>query len=607
MQDWDTDNSTWGSCYVKSCYYDADPAGTACQCDLGGGEIIRDGFCTTCPDGSHLDELGNCVSNIGADCSNRFCASSNENELSSTVCSSDTDCTDSNFPTCLTIDNRTNDWHGGLISGFSECTFHSCVADTSHLEDTPEVCILDKLACSLGSDVDPYNLASSAQQTWDGAWSACYATSCVSNASIVGSAPDAACQCNTGFHGISGAGCIANISDCDLIDPSLNDPYGLALSARKEWIGVISSCGNLGPAYETPARACTTDSDCTNAAFPECLSSCANSEPVYESPAKACTTNSDCTNVAFPDCLYSSGWTNCYPTSCKTAKSCIERGTVHYEVPTRICTADANCTNSPYLDCFPSVSALSDNPPTPNSTCEFVTYTLSGNVKDAVTGNNISGVNINLHDNYGRPDYNVTTDTNGNFSVAVSIGRYGVTISKTGYLDINLPDYTIENNLSQNWKLYPNFFAVSISDNGAFDDYFKVYLDDMPAGETSWADPNLNITVGGIGRHKLEILFRDSDIRTGLLCGTGQDHATGFDVVLTGAAVFLSDPAPIATSSANGHTGCMSCFNNSTTCTASITITSLKTATGVLEGEISVYGEANAGKATLYINFPVIP
>ncbi len=149
-QVWNTSSETWGDCQVNSCYYDADPLAVSCQCDLAGGKFIRDGYCTTCPAGNHLDISGICVSNIGEDCST-------PEEVKIQV------------------------WQGGLIDGYYECTFQNCQPGYHESEDTPGLCISDDLSCTLGTDVNPYNWVASAQQIWNditNQWSDCTITGC---------------------------------------------------------------------------------------------------------------------------------------------------------------------------------------------------------------------------------------------------------------------------------------------------------------------------------------------------------------------------------------------------------------------------------------------
>jgi hypothetical protein len=627
VQDWDTDQNDWGPCYALECSYAAEPVDdegdsigdfnydATCQC-VSPNRVAEE-ICTACAEDEHYDDSLTCVSNIGDDCS-------------------------------TTSEIMQEEWQGGLFSGFYECTFVACQPGYHQANPDSQTCVSNTRSC----DSFPA-FAETATQTWDDTndtWGSCQIESCTDNATaetttVEGETQITSCTCPTGYHGedlLYGlcsddnsecyddddcsegdcqsiyASCVDNIQDCNVTDPSLNNDYYLVSVAERTWNVAereYSDCyptacqsnnyciDNLSGMNFTDTT-CNTHADCTMGICYPSTSNLDNNDTTGKTDDQCVfpTNNSLVGNITdamtgdtiggatvflknqiteFTNIATISGDTVTTKTATKTCST--ENPTSAADYSTTTCTSFADCQSGDYPVC--SLPLLSDNQ---------IGY-----------------------------NYMATVDGDGDYSISgIDNGLYKIVIYKNYYFKTSIDEYLIDDKtasaISQDFQLWSDTFTITITDTGVVDDYFRVYIDDNFVGDTSPSSPALDYVVSALGttnQYKVDIYFLDSDLRN-LDCMTDapdHDHVTGFEAILTGAAEFATSPASSATNNDTTHNDCLDCFTT-TTCTPEISRIDSTKIQGRLQGEISVYDTAsfndssiipeNAGKATLYVDFP---
>jgi len=573
---------------------------------------------------------------------------------------------------CQALEVRNEIWNGSLFIGSYECSFINCAS--GYHQDDNGFCVSDVRTC------DPFPVfADVATQTWTGSdWGSCVIQSCVSNSTAVGS-PITACQCvesagPTGVHPeLDNTVCSLNEVSCSVNEGQLNNIYGLIASASEFWDGTWGDCEpmscSLNKRCATGLAAgvnftdtnCDINADCTDPQYPYCFPSKASTATVNatepyctfdqnNSISGTISERDNPTNLISGAMVFLKnrikGFTNIATIAANgsvstqaAVKKCAQKFPALSPAETT-CTDDSQCTDTDYPVCLEGVCAAyipqysatncsSDANCAPDyseSEC-FIDSDCSGVVGypyclDGLCANSDKtrcALPVLTNDQIGY-NYLVNSVGGGTYSQSgMDIGIYDMAAYKADYFLSKLQNLFVEGAVSQNFQLIPNSFSIRITDTGTVDDYFRVYVNDVWAGDTSPAQPVLNYEITSEGDpepFKIDIYFKDSNVR--YVCPaipSGHDHLTGFSVNIIGPAEFMTDAShlPSAVNNTTTYNACRTCFTLAQ-CVSQAIVNTPISASGNIMGEISVYDipslndpsiiPTNAGRATFYINFP---
>jgi hypothetical protein len=545
-------------------------------------------------------------------------------------------------------DVATQTWNG---TDWDACVISTCVDNTTvvgspitecqciesigagglHAEHDNSICSLNQVSCLMDDpnlvNINLYGLIESANKLWNETlleWSNCYPLTCSTNKKCAdgltagASFSDTICTTDANCTNASYPYCFPAKSASATATGTVPSTI-CAFDFNNSLSGTITDGGTGAPIvgvnvflssklveYTSIATVAEDGTITTETAAKKCAQ-----KPPEFSQVEAeteCKDDTEC-SVDFPVCLegHCAEYLPEYSaTSCDSADDC----TANYSETE--CVIDSECSGvAGYPYCVSGFCTDSDK-----TSCSLPVLT-----------NRQIGYN-----------YRTTSLTNGTYSIpAVDIGLYDVLVYKDDYFSKNISSLLIEGAIPQNFQMWPDHFTLEITEptgigsGSIIDDFFRVYIDDQWVGDTSQAEPVLDVlvkAVGEVNQYKVDVYFKDSLIRAltlGYSCTKpmppgDNDHITTVDINIIGSAEILTSPPPVATNSTVGIDGCKECFLDSR-CVSSATLETATHLQGLLMGEISVYDPdididdaadndiipVNAGKATFYINFPVIP
>jgi len=464
-------------------------------------------------------------------------------------------------------DVATQTWNG---TDWDACVISTCTANAStvgspitecqcnesigagglHAEQDNSICSLNQVSCLMDDpnlvNINLYGLIETANKLWNETlleWSDCYPLTCSTNKkcadgltagvsfsdticttdanctdasypycfpakaaspTATGTVPSTICpfDYNNSISGtITDGGTSAPIEGVGVFLTSKLYDYTHIINEDGTTVSAVKKCAQPLPEFSPTisTTVCTLDSQCTDPSYTICTDGYCTQD--------TCKDDSECYDSAYPVCLYG----HC--------------GEYLPEYSEDVCTSPADCTpDYSETTCLTDGECSGDTP-----YCRLDPSTIGCTVSDdctdvagydyCVAGKCTTGVCVSsdktscslpvLTNKQIGYNYKTTSLANGTYSIPdVDIGIYDVLVYNDDYFSHNISSLLIEGAITQNFQMWLNHFTISITDTGNVDDYFRVYIDDEWAGDTSPEIPQLDVIVTAVGEfNKYKVVF----------------------------------------------------------------------------------------------------